>query len=79
LLLTLLAVPVFYSVFEDVKDMRLSGPASERGDDFNEGVGRRIVRPFARLSRIFKRKTKPPTSVTPKPTEDSYVDQASGD
>lgn len=79
LLLTLLAVPVFYSLFEDVKDFHMWRRTREGSDSVKHGFGRRLSKTFAGLSGIFARKPKPPLSATPKRTKDSYVDQSSGD
>jgi HAE1 family hydrophobic/amphiphilic exporter-1 len=53
LLLTLLAVPVFYSLFEDAKESRIWGANSRRMNDLKRGVGRRFSETF---SRTFSRK-----------------------
>ncbi|HKP73078.1 MAG TPA: efflux RND transporter permease subunit, partial [Pyrinomonadaceae bacterium] len=47
LLLTLLAVPVFYSLFEDAKDSQVWGYAGERFNNFKGGVGRRFADAYA--------------------------------
>jgi HAE1 family hydrophobic/amphiphilic exporter-1 len=74
LLLTLLAVPVFYSLFEDAKDSRVWGYAGERFSNFKQGAGRRLSEVYAGA-----RKRKPAQPVSRKTAKDSYVDQASGD
>ena len=80
LLLTLVAVPVFYSLFEDAKDSRVWGFVGERTGNLKSGIGRRLSESYARLTRIVTRKPKPtPAPVTPKPAKDSYVDQSTGD
>jgi HAE1 family hydrophobic/amphiphilic exporter-1 len=79
LLLTLLAVPVFYSLFEDAKDSRVWGYIGGRVGNFKNGAGRRLAQATAGLAGKFSRQTKaikPATGSTPK---DRYVDQASGD
>ncbi|HYG82127.1 MAG TPA: efflux RND transporter permease subunit, partial [Pyrinomonadaceae bacterium] len=71
LLLTLLAVPVFYSLFEDAKEARVWGYV---GAGFSNFKGR-----LGRIREVFSRKPKvapPPSGTTAK---DRYVDQASGD
>ncbi len=79
LLLTLLAVPVFYSLFEDAKKSQVWSFAGDRIGGLKTGVGRSFAGAYARVAGIFSRKPKSIPSVTPKPTKDSYVDQASGD
>jgi HAE1 family hydrophobic/amphiphilic exporter-1 len=80
LLLTLLAVPVFYSLFEDAKESRVWGYVGAGVSSFKNGAGRRISEAYAGVSRMFSRKPKlaapPPAGKTVK---DRYVDQASGD
>jgi multidrug efflux pump subunit AcrB len=80
LLLTLLAVPVFYSLFEDAKDSRVWGYLGSRFDNFKGGMGHRLGQAFKSIPTPFSRKVKP---VRPMPTaktkKDSYADQASGD
>ena len=79
LLLTLLAVPVFYSLFEDAKDSRVWGYIGAGVSNVKNGVGRRVSEAYASVSSLFSRKPKvavPPSGNTAK---DRYVDQASGD
>ena len=79
LLLTLLAVPVFYSLFEDAKDSRVWGWVGAGFSNFKGGAGRRLSEAYAGARRAFTRKPKvavPPSGQTAK---DRYVDQASGD
>src|SRR4030095_16659021 len=75
LLLTLLAVPVFYSLFEDAKESRVWGAVGSRVRNFKGGLGRRLAEIRAGFSR--KPKVAPPPSGTT--AKDRYVDQASGD
>ncbi|HWS99428.1 MAG TPA: efflux RND transporter permease subunit [Pyrinomonadaceae bacterium] len=75
LLLTLLAVPVFYSLFEDAKESRVWGYVGARFGNFKGGLGRRLAEIRAGFSR--KPKVAPPPSGTT--AKDRYVDQASGD
>jgi HAE1 family hydrophobic/amphiphilic exporter-1 len=80
LLLTLLAVPVFYSLFEDAKESRVWGYVGNRFGNFKGGLGQRLAQAFKSIPNPFSRKVK---VVRPLPTaktkKDSYADQASGD
>jgi HAE1 family hydrophobic/amphiphilic exporter-1 len=80
LLLTLLAVPVFYSLFEDAKESRVWASIGAGVSNFKGGAGRRLSEAYAGVRRTFSRKPKavaaPPSGKTVK---DRYVDQASGD
>jgi HAE1 family hydrophobic/amphiphilic exporter-1 len=80
LLLTLLAVPVFYSLFEDAKESRVWAYIGSRFDNFKGGMGHRLAQAFKSIPTPFSRKVK---AVRPMPTaktkKDSYADQASGD
>jgi hydrophobic/amphiphilic exporter-1 (mainly G- bacteria), HAE1 family len=80
LLLTLLAVPVFYSLFEDAKESRVWSYAGSRFDNFKGSMGHRLAQAFKSIPSPFSRKVK---AVRPMPTaktkKDSYADQASGD
>ncbi|HVG31200.1 MAG TPA: efflux RND transporter permease subunit [Pyrinomonadaceae bacterium] len=58
LLLTLLAVPVFYSLFEDVKDSRVWSAVGSRFDDFKGGAGRRVREAYASVAAGLGRKPK---------------------
>jgi hydrophobic/amphiphilic exporter-1 (mainly G- bacteria), HAE1 family len=80
LLLTLLAVPVFYSLFEDVKESRVWSYVGDRFDNFKGGARRRLAQTFSSISTPFARKVKV-ARPTPrgKDKKDSYADQASGD
>jgi HAE1 family hydrophobic/amphiphilic exporter-1 len=58
LLLTLLAVPVFYSFFEDAKDSRLWGYISRRSTGVKTWVRRRVAAIHTAISGILSRRTK---------------------
>jgi HAE1 family hydrophobic/amphiphilic exporter-1 len=79
LLLTLLAVPVFYSLFEDAKESRVWAYAGERLGHFKGGAGRRLGEAYASFTSLFPRRTKVVKPVAPRAAKDKYVDQASGD
>jgi HAE1 family hydrophobic/amphiphilic exporter-1 len=68
LLLTLLAVPVFYSLFEDAKESSVWGRVGAGFNHIGGGLRRRFSDAYASASR----KTKPDN-------KDRYADQASGD
>jgi HAE1 family hydrophobic/amphiphilic exporter-1 len=79
LLLTLLAVPVFYSLFEDAKESRVWAYAGRRFNDFKGGAGRRLGEAYAGLASLFPRRAKVVKPVAHRTAKDKYVDQASGD
>jgi HAE1 family hydrophobic/amphiphilic exporter-1 len=82
LLLTLLAVPVFYSLFEDAKESRVWAWAGSHFDNFGGGARRRLSKAYASFAAIFSRKPRPTTAggaVSRRNREDRYADQASGD
>ena len=79
LLLTLLAVPVFYSLFEDAKESRVWGFVGARFDNFKGGAGRRLSEAYSGVTAIFSRKSKVTGQVSGTTAKDRYVDQASGD
>jgi HAE1 family hydrophobic/amphiphilic exporter-1 len=80
LLLTLLAVPVFYSLFEDAKDSRVWGYVGSGYNNFKGGMGRRFGDAWAGLKAGFARKPRPARgSVARRGRKDDYADQASGD
>ncbi|HEY6229759.1 MAG TPA: efflux RND transporter permease subunit [Pyrinomonadaceae bacterium] len=56
LLLTLLAVPVFYSLFEDAKESPVWRYAGERSNRIKTSIGRRTSAAFASLAAMFARK-----------------------
>ena len=79
LLLTLLAVPVFYSLFEDAKDSRVWGFVGGRFNNFTGGMGRRVREAYAQLVASFPRrkpKPKPGGALTRRKQEDGYRDVA---
>ncbi|HLL69886.1 MAG TPA: efflux RND transporter permease subunit [Pyrinomonadaceae bacterium] len=86
LLLTLLAVPVFYSLFEDAKDSRVWGYAGNRFNNFKGGAGRRISEAYAGALGSLSRR-RPKVASTPKvarpltrqAAKDGYADNVSGD
>jgi HAE1 family hydrophobic/amphiphilic exporter-1 len=77
LLLTLLAVPVFYSLFEDASESRVWGYVGRAYGGFTGGVGQRISDGWAGLAQHFSR-SKPPAPARPA-QKDTYADQTSGD
>jgi HAE1 family hydrophobic/amphiphilic exporter-1 len=79
LLLTLLAVPVFYSLFEDATESRVWGYIGDSFGNFKDGAGRRLAESYAGIAGAFSRKPKVNQPVTRRTAKDRYVDQASGD
>ncbi|MGI9106887.1 MAG: efflux RND transporter permease subunit [Pyrinomonadaceae bacterium] len=79
LLLTLLAVPIFYSLFEDAKDSRVWGYVGGQAGNFTGGARRRLSEAYAGTAGIFSRQGKAQKPVARQPAKDRYVDQASGD
>jgi HAE1 family hydrophobic/amphiphilic exporter-1 len=80
LLLTLLAVPVFYSLFEDAKESSAWGRAGAGFNNFRGGLGRRVSEAYASVVSGFSRKPKPTTgALSRQKQKDRYADQASGD
>ncbi|MCP9494963.1 MAG: efflux RND transporter permease subunit [Pyrinomonadaceae bacterium MAG19_C2-C3] len=71
LLLTLLAVPVFYSLFEDARESRVWGWIGARTEKAQTATRTRLSEGWATLSHAFTRHK--PTDKTDKPR---YVDQA---
>ncbi len=69
LLLTLLAVPVFYSLFEDMRESTMWSRASRRVAVSTSGTRRRFSKVLANVTGAFSRK----------PKKDRYADQSSGD
>jgi HAE1 family hydrophobic/amphiphilic exporter-1 len=66
LLLTLLAVPVFYSLFEDLGELPAWKYIGERYANFTGGIGRRFAEGWARLRG----------GATRRKDEEEYVDEA---
>jgi HAE1 family hydrophobic/amphiphilic exporter-1 len=81
LLLTLLAVPVFYSVFEDAKESRVWTTVGAGFNNFKGGAGRRLSEAYASVAAAFKRKPKPATggALSRQKQDDRYADNVSGD
>ncbi|HEY9282543.1 MAG TPA: efflux RND transporter permease subunit [Pyrinomonadaceae bacterium] len=81
LLLTLLAVPVFYSLFEDAKESRVWGYVGNRFGNFKGGAGRRISEAYASVAASFKRRPPRTTggALTRRAGADTYTDPAAGD
>ncbi|MDQ1611252.1 MAG: hydrophobic/amphiphilic exporter (mainly bacteria), family [Pyrinomonadaceae bacterium] len=90
LLLTLLAVPVFYSLFEDAKESRVWSYAGSRFDNFKGGAGRRLSDAYAGVTATFKRRPKAANAagaarpkvarpLTRQAAKDGYADNVSGD
>ncbi len=86
LLLTLLAVPVFYSLFEDAKDSRMWAASGAGLHNFTRGMGRRLrdaagARRKPRPARgDYPGQTRPAGETLSRRTrDDRYADQTSGD
>jgi hydrophobic/amphiphilic exporter-1 (mainly G- bacteria), HAE1 family len=82
LLLTLLAVPVFYSLFEDAAESRVWNYVGTTYGTFTGGVRRRFAGGWTAFANLFSRPRRtPPARTTPatKSQKDRYADQASGD
>ncbi|HEV2800862.1 MAG TPA: efflux RND transporter permease subunit [Pyrinomonadaceae bacterium] len=87
LLLTLLAVPVFYSLFEDAKHSRVWAYAGSRFNNFKGGAGRRFADAYASARASFAGGRRPKVAVpkVAKPltrrqsAKDGYADNVSGD
>ncbi len=79
LLLTLLAVPVFYSLFEDAIESRVWAYVGGGFNNFKGGAGRRISDAYSGVQGIFQRKPKVGEPVVRRTAKDRYVDPASGD
>src|SRR5256885_2756864 len=78
--LTLLAVPGFYSLFEDAKESHEWGYLGPGFNKFKGGTGRRFAQAFTAISAPFSRKVKVVRPTPPdKNKKDSYADQPSGD
>jgi HAE1 family hydrophobic/amphiphilic exporter-1 len=76
LLLTLLAVPVFYSLFEDAKEAAVWSRVGTGFNNFGGGLRRR----FASVAGGASRKTKPTTGALRRQEhKDRYANEASGD
>ena len=79
LLLTLLAVPVFYSLFDDAKESRVWGYVGARFSNFKGRRGPPSRGSLRRCRRSLSRKPKVDQPVARRTAKDRYVDQASGD
>jgi HAE1 family hydrophobic/amphiphilic exporter-1 len=80
LLLTLLAVPVFYSLFEDAKESSVWARVGAGFNNFGGGLRRRAADAYAVTASLFSRKPKAtPGTLTRQDHKDRYADQASGD
>jgi HAE1 family hydrophobic/amphiphilic exporter-1 len=75
LLLTLLAVPVFYSLFEDMMESRVWSYVGTKYGTFTGGVRRRFAGGWTAFANLFTRT--PRAAKTQR--KDKYADQASGD
>jgi hydrophobic/amphiphilic exporter-1 (mainly G- bacteria), HAE1 family len=73
LLLTLLAVPVFYSLFEDMSESRVWGYVGARYGTFTGGVSRRFAGGWTAFANLFPRSR---ARRAPKSQKDRYADQA---
>jgi HAE1 family hydrophobic/amphiphilic exporter-1 len=75
LLLTLLAVPVFYSLFEDMMESRVWSYVGTKYGTFTGGARRRFAGGWTAFANLFTRTPRRPKT----PRKDKYADQASGD
>jgi HAE1 family hydrophobic/amphiphilic exporter-1 len=81
LLLTLLAVPVFYSLFEDLNESRVWSYIGRATGGFTGGIGQRLSDGWAGLAEHFPRRRARPSATQTRTTtrKDDYADQTSGD
>ncbi|MET0648428.1 MAG: efflux RND transporter permease subunit [Pyrinomonadaceae bacterium] len=80
LLLTLLAVPVFYSLFEDAKDSTVWARVGAGFNNLGGGLRRRAGEAYASAAAGLSRKNKPAAgALRRRGSKDRYADQASGD
>jgi hydrophobic/amphiphilic exporter-1 (mainly G- bacteria), HAE1 family len=80
LLLTLLAVPVFYSLFDDAAESTVWRGISERYNRFKENNLQPAYQRLAgSVTGIFNRKKETPEPDLRRPAKDGYADQTSGD
>jgi HAE1 family hydrophobic/amphiphilic exporter-1 len=80
LLLTLLAVPVFYSLFEDAKESSVWASVGTGFNNFGGGLRSRAAAAYANVAGGLSRKTKPTAEALRRQDQkDRYADQASGD
>jgi HAE1 family hydrophobic/amphiphilic exporter-1 len=80
LLLTLLAVPVFYSLFEDAKESSVWGRVGAGFNNIGGGLRRRAGEAYASAAGGLSRKAKPTAgALRQQDQKDRYADQASGD
>ncbi|MDQ5838088.1 MAG: efflux RND transporter permease subunit, partial [Acidobacteriota bacterium] len=77
LLLTLLAVPVFYSLFEDAKDSSVWSRLGAAFGRFKGGLGRRVSGPYAPAAPHGPKAAG--GTLSRQKQKDRYADQASGD
>ncbi len=77
LLLTLLAVPVFYSLFEDAKDSSVWSRLGAAFGRFKGGLGRRVSRAYAPAAPRGPKAAG--GTLSRQKQKDRYADQASGD
>jgi hydrophobic/amphiphilic exporter-1 (mainly G- bacteria), HAE1 family len=77
LLLTLLAVPVFYSLFEDAKDSRVWSRLGAFFGKFKGGLGRRVSEGYTSVAKRGPEATG--GTLSRQKQKDRYADQASGD
>jgi hypothetical protein len=78
--LTLLAVPVFYSLFDDAAESTVWRGISERYNRFKENNLQPAYQRLAgSVTGIFNRKKETPEPDLRRPAKDGYADQTSGD
>jgi HAE1 family hydrophobic/amphiphilic exporter-1 len=78
LLLTLLAVPVFYSLFEDAKDSTVWSRVGAGFNNFKGGIGRRVSEAYAGVFSSRKPRLDEPVARRAA-VKDGYSDPAAGD
>ncbi|HWW74874.1 MAG TPA: efflux RND transporter permease subunit, partial [Pyrinomonadaceae bacterium] len=80
LLLTLLAVPVFYSLFEDMKESTVWSRVGAGFGKFGGGLRQRAREAYASVTRGGSRKPRPTAgALRRQENKDRYADQTSGD